>query len=155
MIGDKRMSTSGSKIYYLVEASALPEVYRKVLKTKELLEAGRVSTVSEAVAQTGLSRSAYYKYKDVVFTFHEKSQGKVMSFSFTLRDEPGVVSGLLSIFAKSGCNVLTLHQGLPSGGTAVFTISVETHNATLSSDELLEALSGVRGVLECKVLGSE
>ena len=85
------MSLSGSKVYYLVESSALPEVYHKVIKTKELLESGQAATVSEAVAQTGLSRSAFYKYKDVVFTFHEKSQGRVVSLSFTLRDEPGVV----------------------------------------------------------------
>ncbi len=149
------MSLSGSKVYYLVEASALPEVYHKVIKTKELLESGQVGTVSEAVAQTGLSRSAFYKYKDVVFTFHEKSQGRVVSLSFTLRDEPGVVSGLLSVFARSGCNVLTLHQGLPSGGTAIFTVSVETHNATTPNDELIGLLSAVKGVLECKVLGSE
>ena len=71
------MSLSGSKVYYLVESSALPEVYHKVIKTKELLESGQAATVSEAVAQTGLSRSAFYKYKDVVFTFHEKSQGRV------------------------------------------------------------------------------
>ena len=149
------MSLSGSKVYYLVESSALPEVYHKVIKTKELLESGQADTVSEAVAQTGLSRSAFYKYKDVVFTFHEKSQGRVVSLSFTLRDEPGVVSGLLSVFARCGCNVLTLHQGLPSGGTAIFTVSVETHNATTSNDELIGLLTMVKGVLECKVLGSE
>ena len=91
----------------------------------------------------------------MVFTFHEKSQGRVVSLSFTLRDEPGVVSGLLSVFARCGCNVLTLHQGLPSGGTAIFTVSVETHNATTSNDELIGLLTMVKGVLECKVLGSE
>ena len=35
------MSLSGSKVYYLVESSALPEVYHKVIKTKELLESGQ------------------------------------------------------------------------------------------------------------------
>ena len=39
------MSLSGSKVYYLVESSALPEVYHKVIKTKELLESGQAATV--------------------------------------------------------------------------------------------------------------
>jgi len=149
------LSLQSSKTFYLVESSALPEVYHKVLRTKEMLESGAVSTVSEAVAQTGLSRSAFYKYKDSVYTFHEKSQGQVVSLSFTLRDEPGVVNGLLSVLAQAGCNVLTLHQALPSNRTAIFTVSVETRNSTATNDELYKALAAAAGVLECRVLGSE
>ena len=48
-----------------------------------------------------------------------------------------------------------MQQGLPSGGKAIFTVSVETHNATTSNDELIGLLTMVKGVLECKVLGSE
>lgn len=143
------------KGFYLVEASALPEVYHKVLAAKELLDSGGARSVSEAVNKTGLSRSAFYKYKDMVFTFHEKSRARVLSLTFTLRDEPGVVSGLLQIVAEVRCNVLTLHQGLPSGGTATFSLSVETQTATLDNDEIIKRLSSVRGVLEFKVLGSE
>ena len=143
------------KGFYLVEASALPEVYHKVLAAKELLDSGGARSVSEAVGKTGLSRSAFYKYKDMVFTFHEKSRARVLSLTFTLRDEPGVVSGLLNIVAQVQCNVLTLHQGLPSGGTATFSISVETQSAVVDNDEIIRQLSTARGVLEFKVLGSE
>jgi len=144
-----------AKGFVLVDASALPEVYHKVLAAKELLDSGMAPTVSEAVGRAGLSRSAFYKYKDLVFTFHDKSRHRVISMSFTLRDEPGVVSGLLHIFAGHRCNVLTLHQGLPSDGTATFSISVETHEADISNDELVKKVASVRGVLEAKLLGSE
>ena len=50
--------------YYLVEASALPEVFVKVTEAKSLLETGEARTVAEAVDRAGLSRSAFYKYKD-------------------------------------------------------------------------------------------
>ena len=44
--------------YYLVEASALPEVFLKVAEAKRLLETGAVKTVNEAAQMTGISRSA-------------------------------------------------------------------------------------------------
>ena len=52
--------------YLLVEAAVLPEVFVKVTQVKELLETGEVKTVAEAVERVGISRSAFYKYKDSV-----------------------------------------------------------------------------------------
>ncbi|NLT58060.1 MAG: ACT domain-containing protein [Clostridiales bacterium] len=134
---------------------ALPEIYHKVLSAKELLDSGRARTVSEAVGKVGLSRSAFYKYRNSVFHFHDKSRNRILSLSFTLRDEPGVVSGLLSVFAARHCNVLTLHQGLPSDGIAIFSVSVETQQATVGNDELLKEIAMAGGILDYKVLGSE
>ncbi len=144
-----------TKKYYLVESSALPDVFHKVIKAKEMLSSGEAKTVSEAVVYTDLSRSAFYKYKDVVFTFNEKSKDRVVSMSFTLQDEPGIVSGILSAVAEWGCNILTLHQGLPSGNVAVFTLSVETHNSLKTNEELIETVTSLKGVIDVKILGSE
>ena len=47
-------------IYYIVEASALPEVFLKVAEAKRLLSVGEASTVNEATRITGISRSALY-----------------------------------------------------------------------------------------------
>ncbi len=141
--------------FYLIDGAALPEVFHKVLRVKALLASGEARTVSEAVEQTGLSRSAFYKYKDMIYTFRDKSKDRVVSLSFTLRDEPGVVSGILAAVAKRGCNVLTLHQGLPSGDVATFTLSIETENSTSLNDELVSEVTAVRGVVDVRVLGSE
>ena len=48
--------------YYIVEASALPEVFLKVAEAKRLLSTGEANTVNEATRITGISRSAFYKY---------------------------------------------------------------------------------------------
>ena len=61
--------------YYLVETSALPEVFIKVTEVKELLETGEARTVAEATERVGLSRSAFYKYKDSVMPFREMRRG--------------------------------------------------------------------------------
>ena len=50
--------------FLLVDVSVLPEVFLKVLKAKELLAAGSAKNVSAATKMAGLSRSAFYKYKD-------------------------------------------------------------------------------------------
>ncbi|MPM17694.1 hypothetical protein SDC9_64091 [bioreactor metagenome] len=141
--------------FYLIDGAALPEVFHKVLRVKALLASGEAKTVSEAVEQTGLSRSAFYKYKDMIYTFRDKSKDRVVSLMFTLRDEPGVVSGILAAVAKQGCNILTLHQGLPSGNVAIFTLSIETQHSTASNDELVSEVTSLRGVVDVRVLGSE
>ena len=45
--------------YYIVEASALPEVFVKVAEAKRLLSVGEASTVGEATQMTGISRRAF------------------------------------------------------------------------------------------------
>ena len=42
--------------YYIVEASALPEVFLKVAEAKRLLATGEASTVNEAAKMTDISR---------------------------------------------------------------------------------------------------
>ena len=37
----------------------------------------------------GLSRSAYYKYKDYVFPFYEASKEKIITLSLLLEHKPG------------------------------------------------------------------
>ena len=53
--------------FLLVDADVLPEVFLKVLQAKELLASGAVTNISTAARQAGISRSAFYKYKDTVF----------------------------------------------------------------------------------------
>ena len=47
--------------YYIIEASALPEIFLKVAEAKRILSTGEVSTVNEATKRMGISRSAFYK----------------------------------------------------------------------------------------------
>ena len=55
------------KRFLLVDAEVLPEVFLSVLKAKELLASGAAKNISAAVKQAGISRSAFYKYKDSIF----------------------------------------------------------------------------------------
>lgn len=138
--------------YYIVEAKALPEVFLKVAEAKWLLETGEVSTVNEATRATGISRSAFYKYRDAIAPFQNLMAGRILTFHFILRDETGLLSSILSIFAQFGANILTINQTIPTGGSAPVTISAETMGMTCDAEELLRALSRMDGVLKAEIL---
>ena len=138
--------------YYIVEASALPEVFLKVAEAKRLIATGQASTVNDATKMTGISRSAFYKYRDSVQPFQKMNVSRVITFQFLLHDEPGVLSTMLTIFAQQSTNLLTVNSITPTNGCAVVTISAETTEMSVSLDELLRMLSQTPGVIKAEVL---
>ena len=133
--------------YYIVEADALPEIFRKVVEARCMLDTGEAETVNQAVQMAGISRSAFYKYKDAVRPFQEMLHGRIVTFQLMLKDEPGILSHVLNLFAASGANILTINQGLPINGCAVVTTSLQ-----LSLQELLARLDTAEGVLRGEIL---
>ena len=105
--------------YYIVEASALPEVFLKVAEAKRLLSTGEASTVNEATRMTDISRSAFYKYRDSVLPFQNMMTGRIITFQLLLHDEPGLLSELLHVFAQAKANIITINSIVPTNGTAV------------------------------------
>lgn len=146
------MTAKAKPKYYLVEAGVLPEVFIKVTEARELLETGEVRTVAEAVERVGISRSAFYKYKDSVMPFRDMRHGSIVTFNALLRDKKGVLSSLLTIFADSGANILTINQSIPNNGTALVTISAITENMSITMDELLNAARALYGVIRFDAL---
>ena len=146
------MESNNQPKYYLVDAKMLPEIFIKVVQAKELLQTGEASTVGEATAALGISRSAFYKYKDAVSPFKDMKNGRIITFNITLRDKKGVLSSVLSVFADTGANILTISQSIPINGTALVTISTETTGMHITIEELLTDLSYTAGVKKVDVV---
>ena len=138
--------------YYLVEAGLLPEIFLKVMEAKELLHTGECATVGEAAACVGISRSAFYKYRDGITAFQDLLGGRILTINVLLRDETGRLSELLGVFARCGANILTINQSLPSNGCAAVTISIETAGMNESAEMLIADLDRTPGVLKAEVL---
>ena len=138
--------------YYIVESSALPEVFLKVAEAKRLLSTGEVSTVNDATRQTGISRSAFYKYRDAVIPFRNMMSGRVITYQLLLQDEPGALSNLLTIFANNKANIMTINSIVPTNGCAVVTISADTSDSTVSPEDLLRLLRQTHGVIKADIL---
>ena len=138
--------------YYIVEASALPEVFLKVAEAKRLLSTGEASTVNEATRMTDISRSAFYKYRDSVLPFQNMMTGRIITFQILLHDEPGVLSGILQTFASEKVNILTINSTIPTNGAALVTITAETMEMTMSLEELIANLGQTKGVVKAEVV---
>lgn len=138
--------------YYIVAASALPEIFIKVAEAKRMMQTGEAGTVGEATRQAGISRSAFYKYKDAVQPFNDMKTGHIITFYTMLKDNPGVLSNVLAIFAGSGANILTINQSIPTNGCAAVTISAETSDMEMSLDELVVQAAGMEGVVKFEIL---
>ena len=138
--------------YYIVEASALPEVFLKVAEAKRLLSTGEASTVNEATRMTDISRSAFYKYRDSVLPFENMMSGRIITFQFLIHDTPGLLANMLDIFPECNCNIQTINSIVPTNGTAVLTISAETMDLNVSLEELLHRLRAFPGVIKAEVL---
>ena len=138
--------------YYIVEASALPEVFLKVAEAKRLISTGEVATVNEATKLTGISRSAFYKYRDAVLPFQNMMTGRIITFQLLLHDQPGMLSSLLGIFATNKANIITINSIVPTNGCAVVTISAETMDLVIQLEELLRLLRQADGVIKAEIL---
>ena len=140
------------KRYFIVSADALPEVFVKVAEAKRMLQVGEVSTVGQAAAAVGISRSAFYKYKDAVQPFQNMKAGHIITLYALLKDNPGVLSGYLSIFAASGANILTINQSIPINSTAAVTITAETAGMSMGLEELKEGIESLDGVIKAEIM---
>lgn len=138
--------------YYIVEASALPEVFLKVAEAKRLLSTGEAPTVNEATRMMGISRSAFYKYRDTVRPFQNMMSGRVITFQMLLHDRKGLLSEVLTAFAEHKVNVQTINSIMPTNGSAVVTISAETSDVEIPLEDLLHEVRQLSGVIKAEIL---
>lgn len=135
----------------LIHANILPKVYLKVVEAKQLLESGAAKSASEAARMCGISRSAFYKYKDAVFLYN-RPQGKTLSLEARLTDEAGVLSALLKGLSDFGANVLTVNQSVPVQGRATVSVMVAAEHLKTGPEELLRQLAENYGVLSIRLM---
>ncbi|MDN0032979.1 ACT domain-containing protein [Oscillibacter valericigenes] len=138
--------------YYIVAADALPEIFVKVAEAKRMMQTGEAATVGAATRMAGISRSAFYKYKDSVQPFNDMKAEHIITFYGMLKDAPGVLSSVLSDFADAGANILTINQSIPTNGCAAVTVSAETSDMEMTLEAFWEQVSRVNGVVRFEIL---
>ena len=133
----------------IVNTKVLPPVFESTIEVKELLSSGKAKNVSEAVKTVGISRSAFYKYKDYVFRL-KNTNTQTMEIKATLSDKAGVFSSMTKILSDNGANIITVNQGAPVDGQATVTLSVSIDNLTVSTEALLQKIKSADGILTVK-----
>lgn len=146
------MESVSDNEFYLVKSVVLPEVFLKVMDVKRLLSSGKISSVNEAVRVVGISRSAYYKYRDSILPFYETTAGYVVTLTFVIENLPGTLAAILACFAMQHANVLTINQGIPINGLADLSVSLETREMDGTLGDLMNQLAKVTGVRSHRIL---
>lgn len=139
----------------VVDSSVLPDVIGKVLEVKKLLANKEEKSSAAACKRVGISRSAYYKYKDCVFTYEDKLTQRIINLHAVLRDEAGVLSSVLSTLYDLDANILTVNQSIPIDGVAGVTFSIRLNGEAQTPHQLQQLLNSVPGVVDVKVLSGE
>ncbi len=138
------------KKYVIIDCDVLPDVFAKVMDVKHLLACGEEKSQVSACRRAGISRSAFYKYKDSIFAYEEKQAAQVISLYAVLRDEPGVLSSVLAMLHSKGANILTLNQSIPVDGAAAVTLTLRS--VSYDGQALAETLSDMDGVIGIRVI---
>ncbi|MCM1578333.1 MAG: ACT domain-containing protein [Ruminococcus sp.] len=137
--------------YAVISCDVLPEVFLKVIEVKRLLATGEEKSSASACKRAEISRSAYYKYRDSVFTYEEKMQDRIVSLHAVLRDTPGVLSAMLACLHKNGANIVSLNQNAAVDGAAAVTVTVKLPGG-LNGGSLNGEVGRIEGVVETRLI---
>ncbi len=138
--------------YLIIHKNALPDFYEKVLEIKNLINQGE--NVSNACRELGISRSTFYKYKEVVF-LPTKTIGRKIILSMKLMDEPGALSNILNQVAANHANILSIHQEMPIHNIAFVTLTIALLDGNAIVDEILEILRKQNHVIDVMLIAVE
>lgn len=141
----------GKVNYLLVDMSVLPEVYVKVIEAKGYLLSGEAANASQAAKMAGISRSAYYKYKDKIFEYSERGDD-VTTINAKLQDNAGVLGSVMNELYLAGANILAVNQSIPVNNIADVSITVSFAQAGHMTDEVMEKIKKVGGVKSAELI---
>ncbi len=82
-------------------------------------------------------------------------QSKILSLYLVLKDEKGVLSGIISSLYELGLNILTVNQNIPVDSVASVTISVRMDKADATLTNIKETLLDMYGVVDAKIISGE
>lgn len=141
----------GKVNYLLVDMSILPDVYTRVIKAKNFLQSGEASNASQAAKMAGISRSAYYKYKDKIFEYSEQGED-VSTINAKLRDNAGVLSSVMNELYMAGANILAVNQSIPVNDVADVSITVSLSDADVSKSGVEQKIKSIVGVISAEIV---
>ena len=141
--------------YLIVEKSALPDYFIKVVEARRLLQSGVYTQVIDAVHAAGISRSTYYKYKDKILETSQLTVGRKASLMLQLNHQAGMLSKVINTLSGCNANILTITQSLPIHGKASIMLSIDLAQLSRSVDEMVNALSAIDGVEQVRLLAVE
>ena len=141
--------------YLIVDKALLPSYCEKVSLAKELIDEGKAADVSEAVKMVGISRSTFYKYRDMVRDISTVSMGRHAIISMMMRHSVGTLSSMLNIISRYGYNVWTITQNPPVDSKANVVVTLELGDDASKLDEMVNEIRALQGLSRVQLLGMD
>ena len=141
--------------YLIVDKALLPSYCEKVSLAKELLDEGKAADVSEAVRMVGISRSTFYKYRDMVRDISTVSMGRHAIISMMMRHSVGTLSSVLNIISHYGYSVWTITQNPPVDSKANVVITLELGEDPKKLDQMMREITDTPGLSRVQLLGMD
>ena len=138
--------------FYIVAADVLPEALKKTAQIKALLSQNSNLTINEAADKVGLSRSAFYKYRESIFSYNKMNKERIVTLIVTAADEISVLAECLQIITEMDGQILTVNRGLPIQDTSKATLVIDTKNMKQEIETLMEKLYEIALVREIEIL---
>ena len=140
---------------FIVDSDILPKSYEKVIEAKLMLRTGDAATIQEACQKAGVSRSAFYKYKDSVFDYTSQEHGRTVTLFIILKHAPGLLSDIINKIASVKGNIITINQNIPVMDSASLTASIDTKIMEINPEELTQLLLSCKGCKKAEIIGME
>jgi len=141
------------KKFYLIREDVLPESVIKTLQIKDALKENPELSIYEAVREFGLSRSAFYKYKDTIFPLDEKvEETKEFTIILYVHDKVGMLAQVLNTISQIHMSVLTIHQSIPMEDKATITLSINSAGSPTSIEDVIFELRNLDNVYKVEII---
>ncbi|MCD8914947.1 ACT domain-containing protein [Staphylococcus simulans] len=147
------MNDKQVKKFYLIREDVLPESVIKTLQIKDALKDNPHLSIYEAVKKFGLSRSAFYKYKDTIFPIDEKmEESKEFTIILYVHDKVGMLAQVLNTISQIQMSILTIHQSIPMEDKATITLSLNSAGSQASMEDVIYALRNIENVYKVEII---
>ena len=146
------MDSEKEKSFLLISTDMCPEVFLKTVEAKKRIALYSGKSTTEILREVGVGKSAFYKYRDKVFSYDKLDHKQVVTLYFVVEDFSGILASIVNKIAEAGGNILTINQNIPIGGLADVTIAIDTESMAKSLENLIADVCGVAGVRRAEVL---
>lgn len=147
--------TKKKKESYMVDFSILPSAVKATIRAKQMIEDGRADSIYDAVRKAGISRSAFYKYKDHVSDALNENARDIMTLVVTMQNDVTVMTRLLRKLTKEEAEPVTMEKSAPIAGVVALTLGFYLSDLPYDSEAFIKMIRGVKGVEDVMIVGDE
>ncbi|MDO5033419.1 MAG: hypothetical protein Q4D97_01105 [Eubacteriales bacterium] len=140
--------------YILVAENAAGETLRRVVKVKRRLAANSLLSINQACKEEGISRSAYYMYRDHVFTYESQEGQQLFHYRILAVLSESVLSQLSEILGPFAEKLQQSNQQKVGPNLSQINLSIWLGSVRIAK-QVQDQLRQVRGLQECKLVQDE